>query len=279
MLKKLKKFFPYDREKYENILDDKKSSVWILLNRFITILVILFIIAFTFESIWENKNLFYREFFIFEAFISTIFALEYFYRLLRAKNKFNFFISPIRIIDLLSFLPFFLWFFTAWSILKILRIFRVFRVFKLLKKIPLTNWFIKSLKDYLDEYKAIFLLFFVILFIGSFFVYFVEKDVVWTKFTSIPITLWWGLVTMTTVWFWDMYPMTTLWKIFWSFLVFLWPLVLALASAITIMVFVETSKQEELSLKSKKWKICPRCKVKNVKDANFCYKCWKKIDK
>jgi hypothetical protein len=48
-------------------------------------------------------------------------------------------------------------------------------VFRLVEKIPLTSGFIKSLKDYLDEYRAVFLLFFITLFIGSFFVYYFEQ--------------------------------------------------------------------------------------------------------
>jgi hypothetical protein len=68
---------------------------------------------------------------------------------------------------------------------------RVFRILRILKKIPLTNEFIKTLKDYKEEYKAIFILFVVILFVGSFFVYFAEKDSTNTNFYNIPITLWW----------------------------------------------------------------------------------------
>lgn len=83
--------------------------------------------------------------------------------------------------------------------MKILRLFRIFRILRVIKKIPLTNDFVKALKDYREEYKAVFILFLIILFIGSFFVYFAEKDVINTKFTNIPITLWWGLVTMSTV--------------------------------------------------------------------------------
>jgi voltage-gated potassium channel len=105
----------------------------------------------------------------------------------------------MRIIDLLSFTPFFLGIFAAGDFLKILRLLRVFRVLRILKKIPLTNEFIKSLKDYKEEYRAVFILFLVILFVGSFFVYFAERYEFDTKFTNIPITIWWGIVTMSTV--------------------------------------------------------------------------------
>jgi hypothetical protein len=47
----------------------------------------------------------------------------------------------------------------------VLRLFRVFRVLRVLKKIPLTNEFIKALKDYKEEYRAVFILFLVILFV------------------------------------------------------------------------------------------------------------------
>ena len=277
MFKKLKKIFDYDHKKYENILDSD-NKIWIFCRDFIFWLVLFFALVLIFESIWDNEIKYYKQLFFIDAFISSIFAIEYYYRILRAKNKIKFVINPMRIIDLLSFLPFFLWIIAIWDFLKILRLFRIFRILRVIKKIPLTNDFVKALKDYREEYKAVFILFLIILFIGSFFVYFAEKDAINTKFTNIPITLWWGLVTMSTVWFWDMYPTTNLWRIFASSLVFLWPLLYWLASAITVMVFAETVRIHETKKENRRWKKCPRCQEKNPKSANYCMKCGEKLD-
>ncbi len=274
-IKKIK-IFSYNKNKYENILDSN-SKIWNILKKFIILLVVLFAIVLSFESLWDNSNIFKKELFIFEAFISIVFAIEYFYRLFKSKNKLNFIISPMRIIDLLSFLPFFLGFLVIWEFFIVLRLLRILRVLKLIKDIPLTAWFIKSLKNYKEEYKAVFILLLVVVFISSSFVYFLERDFNWTMFTSIPMSLWWGLITMSTVGYWDMIPFSTYGKIIAVFLVFAWPLILALASAITIIVFMDTSKKNEISGISKRWIRCIRCDEKNQKDANYCMKCWKKI--
>lgn len=276
MLKKLTNYFSYDREKYENILDDEDSEIWTIINNFITVLVIMFIVMVTFESLWNNHVIYANEIFFFDAFVSTIFATEYIYRFLRSRNIKAFIINPLRIVDLLSFIPFFIWLVTFGEFVLVLKLIRVLRILRLVKRIPLTSWFVRSLKNYIDEYKAVFLLFLVALFLGTFFVYYVEKDLPWTKFTSIPIALWWGIVTMATVWYWDMYPISPLGKIFWSVMVFLWPLLLALSSAVTIMVFNETNENQKNARRNIRWKLCVRCNSKNIKEANYCIVCWKK---
>lgn len=272
MFQKINNYFSYNKEKYENIIDDPKSKAWVFFDRLIIALVFLFLLILMIESIWTFWTDYMKELYILDAIISIIFAVEYFYRFLRSKHKINFFFKPIRIIDLLSFLPFLLWFVTAWKYLWVLKILRSLRVLRLVKRLPLTSGFIKSLKLYLDEYKAVFTLYLVVLFLGSFFVYFVEKDINWDMFKNIPEALRWGLVTTTTVWYWDIYPITPIWKTIWSILLFVWPLLGWLVSAVTVMVFMESSANIDKQ-RNRRWKMCYKCKTRNPKEANYCMKC------
>lgn len=278
MLKDLFKFTKDKSNWVENILDNPNSKIGNFLDWFILSLVLLFPFALIFESLWNNAINYHIPLFVFEAFISIVFALEYIYRFIKARKKISFFINPMRIIDLLSFLPFFLGFIAWWEFLVVLRILRVLRVLRLVKRIPLTAWFIKALNNYKDEYLAVFTLYIVILFLGSFFVYFAERWVIGTTFTNIAQALWWWLVTTATVGYGDMAPVTSLWKIIWSFLVFLWPVLWWLISAVTIMVFMETSRNHDL-IHSRKLRQCVKCKSINPKEANYCMKCWEELQK
>jgi len=260
----------------ESFLDDPKSSTGRAISNFIHALVFIFILVFCLETVGINDVLYQREILIFDAFVSVIFGTEYFYRFFKARSKGAFLVNPLRLIDLLSFLPFFIGVFAGSNVLIILRLFRIFRVLRIVKKIPLTAAFVTAIADYRNEYKAVFLLFIIILFLGSSSVYFMEYQVDGTKFTSIPITLWWGLVTMTTVGFGDMYPMTNMWKIVGSSLVLFGPLMLALISAVTIAVFQEASKNEAIKHPDEATLlICPRCKSTSPKEANYCMNCGK----
>lgn len=271
-----KDIFSFDKEKYENMLDDPNSKWGKILDNFITFLVIIFPFVFIFESIWNNSINYGNKFLIFNFFLSIVFAAEYIYRLICAKNKIKFIKNPMRIIDFLSFFPFFAWFYTSWNILALLKTFKVLKVLKLIKKIPLTSGFLKELKEYKWEFFAIFLLYFVLLFIFSSFVYYAERWISNTEFTSIPQSLWWWLVTMASLWYWDIVPATNIWKIIWSILVFLWPILWALIWWITIVVFMDISEDIEKA-KIKRWKHCKRCQKLNPRNANYCMQCWKKL--
>ena len=86
--------------------------------------------------------------------------------------------------------------------------------------------------------------------------------------------MWWATVTMTTVWYWDLVPITIYWKILAWILMFLWPVVIAIISAITVFVFLESTKLIDF------WRlICSECWTENAKSSNYCKHCSYKFNK
>lgn len=279
--------------KYESILDNPNSKLWKTLNKIIIYLIIFSILILILETIvldfstWLTVGeVFKTPIFVLDWIISSIFAIEYFYRLSKAKSKTKFVKWPLNIIDLLAFLPFFLELLFAGlieaSFLKVLRIIRVFRVFKLMKHISIIWYIIKSFKNYKIEYQIAIYSVFVVVIIISVLMYYVEwgwrENIINEWFRTIPDGMWWAIVTMTSVGYWDVYPLTDLWKIMWSFIVIMWPVAFAMISSITVLVFLEASKaQDEVKIKLDK-KECPRCKFRNSKVANYCMKCGEKYE-
>jgi len=275
-------------------INNKENSIHNIIDSIIFFSTIFFLVSIVIESIWNIWEHYNIVFFIIDFIISTIFTIEYFLYFSCSKHKRQFILNFWRIIDLLSFAPFFIlllvgFFIThlQWNfsliidILIILKLFRIFKILRLLDKIPLTNWFLHSLKEYKEEYKAVFILFFTILYILSFAVYYFEHNTN-PQINNMLDALWWWLVTMTTVGYGDIVPVTPIWKAIASLLIFTWPLVLWLVSAITIMVFMDNTERHRyiiFSKLSKRVKFCPKCNAKNLKEANYCMKCWFHITK
>ena len=272
----------YDKKKYENILEDPSNNLWRNITTFVVFLVILSILILIFESIWDFWVKYKFELFVADFLISTVFLYEYLYRFLRAKKKFKFVKWYLNIVDVLSFLPFFLWLVFApilsAEVLKVFRLARVFRILKLAKHIPVIVWFIKALRDYKSEYKWISILFIIVLTIISVLIYHVEHFANPDMFWSIPDAFWWAIVTMTTVWYWDMYPITNMGRIIWSMLIILWPVLLAVVSAVTILVFMDVVERWRIKKEKKLKKKCPRCAKMNKMTANYCIKCGEKLN-
>ena len=156
-----------------------------------------------------------------ELSIGIIFLVEYVARAWVAPNnprfaqsrfpRLRYMVTPIAIIDLLAVLPALFAFGGAPSLL--LRFFRVLRLLRL-AKLGRTSRAWHHIRDAVYERRyefglILFLLLVTILVSGS-LLYLAEADAQPDKFGSIPRSLWWAIVTLTTVGYGDAYPVTPL---------------------------------------------------------------------
>jgi len=147
-----------------------------------------------------------------ELLITASFTVEYLLRLMVARRPGRYAFSFYGVVDLLAILPFYIsLFFTGFHFLttvRILRVLRIFRVLKLVQFMGEGNNLWQALKR--TRYKiTVFLttVLSVVVTVGS-LMYLIEGSQ--SGFTSIPVSIYWAIVTMTTVGYGDIAPQTPL---------------------------------------------------------------------
>ncbi len=239
------------------------------------ILLLLMIIVSTFivmlESVQKIDKHYHYLFVSLEWLITIAFTVEYVFRILIIKNKKDYIFSFLGIIDFLSLLPFFLSLFFPFtkflSIIRLLRMLRIFRVLNLLDYMDDGQYIVQALKNSSRKI-YIFLLFIMILvtIIGS-LMFVIESGN--HGFVDIPTSIYWAVVTITTVGYGDISPVTPLGK-FLSVI-----LMLCGYSIIAVPTGIVTS---EMRKKMAKTRLCNRCgNSENDEDARFCKTCGEKL--
>ena len=206
--------------------------------------------------------------------LTILFSLEYIIRISIVRSPRKFIFSFYGIVDLLSCLPAYLALFTPTGsgllILRALRLLRLFRVLKLTRYVNASSYIWEALKA--SRYKiGIFLytVVMVIIVIGA-LMYLIEGEA--SGFDSIPRSMYWVVVTITTVGYGDIAPATTAGQFIASIVMILGYAIIAVPTGI---VTAETARIKKANTNTKK---CPRCLSINPDNAIYCYKCGEKID-
>lgn len=121
--------------------------------------------------------------------------------------------SPMALVDLMAILPFYLSVFITFD-LRILRVFRVLRILKIGRYSRSMQTLVTVLRN--ESHSLIAAISVLLLFtvIAATCIYYIEHTAQPDVFSSIPASLWWALVTLTTVGYGDAVPVTALGKIF-----------------------------------------------------------------
>ncbi len=149
-----------------------------------------------------------------ETFTVTVFTIEYVLRVSLAEKKREFVFSFFGIIDLISILPFYI---SAGIDLRSIRAFRLLRLFRVLKLVRYSKAiqrFHRALLIAREELVLYFIVTLMLVYLSAVGIYYCESDAQPEKFQSVFHSLWWAVVTLTTVGYGDVYPVTVGGRIF-----------------------------------------------------------------
>jgi voltage-gated potassium channel len=158
-------------------------------------------------------------------FAVAVFSVEYLLRLWVCtlnplysdpiRGRLRYLVSPLALFDLVAILPFYIPMVLPLDLL-VLRLFRLTRVFTVLKMGRFSSaWdsLTYTVKSRKEELLISGVLIFMVLAVSSTVMYYIENPAQPQKFSSIPQTMWWGVVTLSTVGYGDIYPITPLGKL------------------------------------------------------------------
>ena len=197
--------------------DDEISSWSYWSQLFIQFLIVYSVVTVALETMDEFAA--YRRFFVIsEAVVVVIFTFEYILRLRESKPMWRYPLTPMAIIDLLAILPFYLQHLLATAlpsltVLRMLRLFRIFRLLKLARYSRSLQMLGEAVRRSGPELMVFMFIAAIIVVISAMGLYYAEHEKQPDVYSSIPDSIWWAIVTLTTVGYGDVYPTTTVGRV------------------------------------------------------------------
>lgn len=243
----------------------KAFDVGLLIAIFSSIIVVML------DSIQSIHLKYGKLFNITEWIFAALFTVEYILRLVSIRKPVKYVFSPLGIIDLVALLPSYLsiFFIGAQSLLvfRALRLLRVFRIFKLGHFLTEINFLTTALKNSVRKISIFLLTVLTITVILGSIMYLVEKRE--NGFSNIPESIYWAIVTITTVGYGDISPITPLGKFVASVVMLIGYAIIAVPTGIITHDIVLAARQKKELPES-----CPSCSREgHDNDALFCKYC------
>ena len=235
-------------------------------------LILLSVFLVMLETVKGFDTKYHHQLIILEWIITGFFTLEYLLRIATTNRPRKYIFSFFGIIDLIAILPMYLSFFMVGTrVFSIIRALRLLRLFKILNHPKFTGQSLHLLKALnASRGKITVFLYFVLIstiIIGS-IMYVVEGEE--NGFTSIPTSIYWTIVTLTTVGYGDISPVTPLGQFIASLVMILGYGIIAVPTGIVTAEIAKTNTNKTEPEKQS----CENCGVPNHNpNAKFCYHC------
>jgi len=263
-----------DKKKIHDIIFETNTPKGKFFDVTLLILIVLSVVIVALETVPSYTERFGSLFYILEWVFTVIFTIEYALRIYSVKKPLKYMTSFYGIVDLLSIIPTYLSALIPGSqsllVIRALRLLRVFRVFKMAQSLNQGFIIVRALRN---SSTKIFVFLFVVMLVVCIFgsiMYLVEGGSN-PQFDSIPRSIYWSIVTLTTVGFGDITPQTTLGQFFSAALMILGYSIIAVPTGI---VTSELTKGEAIVDSDLSTEHCRSCsKEGHDIDAIYCKYC------
>jgi voltage-gated potassium channel len=259
------------RARLHEIIYESNTAAGKAFDVTLLILIVASTIVVMLDSMQSWHDEYGNVFTIMEWGFTFLFTLEYLLRLISLKKPVRYIFSFLGIIDLLSIIPSYLSVFYAGAqsllVLRTLRLVRIFRIFKLTHFLSEMQFLVGAIKGSLRKISIFILVVLALVIILGSVMYLIEKGQ--NGFASIPDSIYWAIVTITTVGYGDISPVTPAGKFVASFIMLMGYGIIAVPTGI-----ITTEMTMALRRREDKHETCPGCgKEGHDKDAKHCKYC------
>ena len=242
------------------------ALIWLILLSVATVIL---------ESVREVRELHGKLLYALEWLFTLLFTVEYFLRLLSVRHPLRYARSFFGVIDLLAIIPTYLSVFLPGSqyllVIRILRLLRVFRLLKLSEYVAEADTLRRALRASSRKISVFISAVVLLVVIIGALMYVIEGET--NGFTSIPRSIYWAIVTLTTVGYGDLSPKTSFGQIVASIVMVIGYGIIAVPTGIVSVELAHAVRDRMVSGQS-----CPACGAEgHDPDAICCKYCGAKL--
>ncbi|MCP4977587.1 MAG: ion transporter [Maribacter sp.] len=260
------------REKVHEVIYEADTPTGKWFDIILFLLIIISVILVMLESVKEIDMEYHETLLVLEWIITIFFSIEYIARIVSIRKPFKYIFSFYGIIDFISTIPLYISYIVAGSqvllAVRALRLLRVFRILKLVQFLGEASQLRRALRASRSKIAVFIYVVLILSVIMGTIMYWVESDE--AGFTSIPRSIYWAIVTLTTVGYGDIAPQTSLGQLIATVVMILGYGIIAVPTGIVTAEFTIQGKQKV----HVNTQACKSCSAEDHRDnAGHCYNC------
>ena len=264
-----------EKEALYNIMFESDTRAGRIFDIVVIVAISLSIIISFVETVPSLARTFQLVLMILEYLLTFFFTLEYAARVYCSPRPREYMQSFFGVIDLLSILPPYLSYFLPHArymiLLRSFRFIRIFRIFKLFSFINEGYLLMHSLKKSLNKISVYFLFVLILVTCLGTLMFMVENGQPDTQFSDLGTSVYWAIVTMTTVGYGDITPVTAIGRLLSAFVMLLGYTIIAVPTGIVTATIIDETKEKPKDGR------CPRCGGKVRLKDRYCSQCGEKL--